>query len=71
MLVQTENNLNDIQLHLLKMFSIPVEDNILRDVKNLLSDYFFNKLVSNADAVWEQRNYSNKTMDKWIFEEEQ
>jgi hypothetical protein len=71
MLVENKNNLNDVQLHLLKMFSVPIEENILLDIKKLLSDYFFNKVVSLADLEWEQRKYNNKIMDNWIFEERQ
>jgi hypothetical protein len=63
--------LNDVQLHLLKMFSIPFEEKVLIDVKKLLSDYFFQKVTSFADSEWEKRGYSNELMKKWIYEEAQ
>lgn len=67
----TETKLNDIQLHLLKMFSIPIKENVLKDIKKLLSDYFYQKVVTIADNEWEKRAYNNELMNKWIFEEEQ
>jgi len=59
MIAENNSKLNDVQLHLLKMFSIPIEENILIDIKKLLSDYFLNKVVSIADLEWEQRKLNN------------
>ena len=71
MIAENTTKLNEIQLHLLKMFSIPIEQSMLNDVKSLLTNYFYNKVVKLADTEWDNRNYSNEEMDKWIFEEKQ
>ena len=71
MLAEIDNKLNSVQLHLLKVFSKNLDDNSLNDVKKLLSDYFYKKVVELADAEWDVRNYSNEIMDKWIYEENQ
>ena len=71
MLAEIDNKLNSVQLHLLKVFSKNLDDNSLNDVKKLLSDYFYNKVVELADTEWDVRNYSNEIMDKWIYEENQ
>ena len=71
MIIEQETKLNNIQLHLLKMFSLPIEEEMLNDVKSLLSDYFFDKVVSGADLEWEKRKYNNEVIDEWIFQEHQ
>jgi hypothetical protein len=71
MLVESGNKLNSVQMHLLKMFSKPIDDDSLIDIKKILSDYFFSKTVEIADSEWDKRAYNNNTVDKWIFEENQ
>jgi hypothetical protein len=41
------------------MFSIPFEDKILKDVKIFFSDYFINKVVSNADYLLTEDHHFN------------
>ncbi|MDT3738606.1 MAG: hypothetical protein RO257_03785 [Candidatus Kapabacteria bacterium] len=71
MIAEVENKLNNVQLHLLKLFSKNLDAGSLNDVKELLSDYFYHKVVELADSEWDVRNYSNDVMDKWIYEESQ
>ena len=65
----TSNKLNEVQLHLLKMFSVTIDDNILNEIKKMLSDYFYQKVVNMADSEWEKREYNNEIMDEWIYSE--
>ena len=58
-------------MELLKMYSFPVSENILYEIKELLADYFAKKSILLADQEWENRNYNNETMDNWIFREVQ
>jgi len=69
MIAEIDYKLNNVQLHLLKLFSKNIDDNSLIEIKGLLSDYFYKKLIEVADVEWEKRNYSNELMDEWIFEE--
>jgi len=56
---------------LLKVFSQKLDDDSLNDVKELLTEYFYNKVLALADTEWDVRNYNNETMDAWIFQENQ
>lgn len=71
MIAEYENKLNSVQLHLLKVFSQKLDDDSLNDVKELLTEYFYNKVLALADTEWDVRNYNNETMDSWIFQENQ
>ena len=66
-----QQNLTNLQMELLKMYSFPVSENILYEIKELLADYFAKKSILLADQEWENRNYNNETMDNWIFREVQ
>lgn len=44
---------NPMQLQLLRMFSYVRSDSQLREIKKVLSDYFFNKVEEGMDALWE------------------
>lgn len=69
MVAEIDNKLNNVQLHLLKLFSKKMDDNSLDEIKDILTEYFYKKVTEIADAEWDKRNYDNQEMDKWVFEE--
>ena len=68
MVAEIDNKLNNVQLHLLKLFSKKMDDNSLDEIKDILTEYFYKKVTELADAEWDKRNYDNQEMDKWVFE---
>ena len=65
MLVQ-EKPLSNLQLELLKMYSHGIPEQQLREVKEMLVEYFFQKATEAADELWEEKGWSNDTMDEWL-----
>jgi hypothetical protein len=51
---------NPMQLQLLKMFSYVRSDSQMREIKKVLSDYFFNKVEEGMDALWESGEWSEE-----------
>lgn len=51
---------NPMQLQLLRMFSYVRSDSQLREIKKVLSDYFFNKVEEGMDALWESGDWSEE-----------
>ena len=51
---------NPMQLQLLRMFSYVRLDSQLREIKKVLSDYFFNKVEEGMDALWESGEWSEE-----------
>jgi len=60
--------LTNLQLELLKIFSIPLKENQLKEIKALLSRYFAEKASEEMDALWDENNWSDETMRSWAQE---
>lgn len=58
--------MSNLQLELLELYSASVSDEELRDIKHLLSMYYAQKAITAADAVWEEKELSNKKMEQWM-----
>ncbi len=63
--------LSNIQQELLKLYSSDIPEKDLLNIKRFLAKYFALKAVGEADNIWEQKAYSNETMDKWLFRVDQ
>ena len=66
--METINKLTNLQLELLKIFSYQLPETQLKDIKNLLSDYFANKASDEMDRLWDENLWTNKTMEDWSNE---
>ena len=58
--------LSNIQLELLKLFSRDIKENELKEIKRLIVKYLSSKLSNEADKVWEDNNWTNEDMDKFL-----
>jgi hypothetical protein len=61
-----EKPLTNIQLELLKLYSLNVSESQLLEIKKVLSNYFANKASDEMDKLWKQNNWDNSTMDNWL-----
>lgn len=50
----------NVQLELLKTFSHNLPENDLLDLKKTLATFFANKLVSQADMVWNEQKWNDE-----------
>ncbi len=62
------NKLTNLQLELLKIFSYQLHENQLKDIKDLLFNYFANKASDEMDNLWDENLWTNETMKKWSNE---
>lgn len=60
--------LSNLQLELVNLFRYQVDDSQLIEIKDTLSQYFANKASDEMDKLWEERGWSNETMEKWVNE---
>ena len=58
--------LSNMQQELLKLYSGNIAEADLVNIKRYLAKYFASKAIDQADQVWEQKGYSNHTMDQWL-----
>ena len=62
----TLTGLSNLQQELLKIYSFDVKDEDLKKIKKMLADYFMAKAIAKASKVWDEKGYTNKTMDEWL-----
>ncbi|MEK7256694.1 MAG: hypothetical protein AAB316_18210 [Bacteroidota bacterium] len=56
--------LNPVQMHLLHLFSRPMSEQELKELKMLLVEWYDRKAQEEMDKLWEERGLSNETMDE-------
>lgn len=64
----TTQPLSNIQLELLKLYANNVSEKDLLAIKRLLAKFFMQKAIAEADKVWDEKGYTNETMDNWLKE---
>jgi hypothetical protein len=68
-MIEPSQKLSNLQLELLKIFSRDISDMELMDIRRLLTRYFMERAVKNADEIWEQKGYSKELMEQWLKED--
>ncbi len=58
--------LNKAQLELLKLFSRVTDEAELMEIKAMIGRYYADKATKEADRIWEERGYSQETMNEWL-----
>lgn len=61
-----ESPLSNVQLELLKMFSHNLNEDDLVSLKRTLANFFAEKASDEMDKLWDENNWSDQTMDKWL-----
>jgi len=61
--------LSNVQVELLKLFSTNLSESDLKELKILISGFYSQKAIKEADKLWDQKDYSNKDMDNWLNEQ--
>ena len=54
--------LNPVQLHLLRMFSYNRDEECLFELKEVLFNYYCQKMSEEGKRVWKEKNMSNEMM---------
>ena len=56
----------NVQLELLKTFSHQLPESDLIDLKKTLALFFAEKLIAQADKIWENQNWDNDLVDELL-----
>jgi hypothetical protein len=67
--MQQSQSLSNLQQELLKLYSSDIEDADLLHIKRYLAKYFADKAMQEADKIWDEKKYTNETMDQWLNED--
>lgn len=60
--------LSNLQLELLKVYSRPVSEDDLLAIKRFLANYFAEKSMNLADAVWDKKGWTERDSDRMMSE---
>jgi hypothetical protein len=61
-----EKPLTNLQLEMLRLYSLDITESDLLEIKRLIANYFADKASNEMDRLWEENNWSNETMDEWL-----
>jgi predicted transcriptional regulator len=61
--------LTNLQIELLKVFAYTLDEATLLQIRELLAKFFAEKATQRMDEIWQERGYTNETMDNWLQEE--
>ncbi len=60
--------LSNLQLELLNIFSRNLPDEELLEIKSILSAYFAEKATKEMDRLWDEKGWTQETMQQWLNE---
>jgi len=66
MLHQINYPFSNIQVELLKLYSTGISDAHLLELKNVISQFLFDKARDRADKIWTEKNYNQETIQQWL-----
>ena len=58
--------LSNVQVELMKLFSTNLSDKELIELKDTLAEFYANKAIKQADAIWDEKGLSDRDMEKWL-----
>ncbi len=67
-MTKQQTKLTNLQLELLKIFSFNLPEEQLLEIKQLLVQYFAQKVDDEMDRLWEERGWTAETMREWANE---
>lgn len=63
--------LTNLQLELLKLFSMNLPEEELLEIRRILANYFAERASDEMDKLWEENKWTNETMDDWLSDDSQ
>ena len=60
MLQELKPPLSNVQMELLKLYSVGVDEQTLKDLKKEMAQFFLKRLRQQADDVWVEKGYSDE-----------
>lgn len=63
------SKLTNLQLELIKYFRYEVSEEEMLEIKRMLAAFFAKRAMDRVDEIWEERGWSDETMDAWLKED--
>ena len=62
--------LTNLQVELLKLFSMELTEDEFSDLKDILASYFAKKAILSADKAWEENGWSEEYVEQLLNKEQ-
>lgn len=70
--MQTQQTpLTNLQLEILKVFSLQLTQAELMDIRTVLARHFADRLTQRVDHIWQTKGLTPQDMDSWLNEDNQ
>jgi hypothetical protein len=60
--------LTNLQIELLELYAHHASDEELREIKQLMGEYYARKAIALADQIWEEKGLTQDVMEDWSKE---
>ncbi len=60
--------LSNLQKELLKLYAAEIPETHLAHIKNMIALYLWQQAKEEADRVWQEKGYSQETLNQWLHE---
>ena len=60
--------LTNLQIEILKSFNYDIDDNQLKEIRQMLIDYFAKKVSDGVDQLFEDNQWDDSKLDEWSNE---
>ncbi len=68
---QLATPLTNLQLELLKVFSYQLSEEEILEIKQILANFFAERLKKRASKTWKEKGYTQNDMDNWLNDKNQ
>ena len=65
--VVAHSPLNAMQIHFLQSLRFVKTDEMFQELKQIISDYYFQKMEEDTDTWWEQNEMTNEKMEEMFL----
>ena len=55
-------------MEILELYSTNLDEDELNQLKTMLAKFYAAKAVREADRIWDERNLSDRDMERWLNE---
>jgi hypothetical protein len=66
--MEATKKLSNLQLELLQMFRFEISDEQVKEIRKLLVEYFADKVTSEIDALFEEKDWGEEKIEEWSKE---
>lgn len=66
--MEATKGLTNLQLELVKLFSFEVSEDQMKELKQILVDYFATKITEDMDKLFEENNWDESKIEEWSTE---